>query len=199
MKKLHLGTSINLLHGKFSMPYITCFVNKPCKTSSITAVCCLAADARHKRKLARVPVYREPHLILTAILAAVLLCSCGKNVPPDVAGDGREIIYLASVTGGTELEKQISDFNSHSSEYYIKHKKYYLGTVRLEYHATVEGVDNIVRQVETVSASSYIGGTAIGDIINEELENYYNGSKSSSEVCGFIQNRVSLYLEENYG
>ncbi len=32
------GTSINLLHGKSSIGSVICFVIRPCKTASITAV-----------------------------------------------------------------------------------------------------------------------------------------------------------------
>ncbi len=33
-----MGTSINLLHGKSSIGSVICFVIRPCKTASITAV-----------------------------------------------------------------------------------------------------------------------------------------------------------------
>ena len=61
-----MGTSKNLLLGKFSMTLFICCVNKPCNTSSITAVCCLAAEQSHIRKFASntkyclVSVFREP-------------------------------------------------------------------------------------------------------------------------------------------
>lgn len=35
------------------------------------------------------------------------------------------------------------------------------------------------------------------DIILDEADWYFNGNKSAEEVCGVIQNRVKLYLEEN--
>ncbi len=55
------GTSKNLPHGELSMTNIICCVDKPCNTSSITAVCRLVTDICHIRNFARVPVFREPH------------------------------------------------------------------------------------------------------------------------------------------
>ncbi len=37
-KDQNKGTSINLLHGKSSIGSVICFVIRPCKTASITAV-----------------------------------------------------------------------------------------------------------------------------------------------------------------
>ena len=35
------------------------------------------------------------------------------------------------------------------------------------------------------------------DIIYEEAADYFNDSKSLDEVCGIIENRVQLYLNES--
>lgn len=42
--------------------------------------------------------------------------------------------------------------------------------------------------------------SAIREIICEEAERYFDGNRSAEEVCGLIQNRVQLYLDEQgYG
>lgn len=59
--------------------------------------------------------------------------------------------------------------------------------------------DEIMRQIFSVKSAHSPSGNAVHTIISEETATYFNGEKSASEVCSIIQNRVSTYLEENYG
>lgn len=59
--------------------------------------------------------------------------------------------------------------------------------------------DEILRQINSVRSAYFPSGNAVQTIISEETATYFNGEKSASEVCSIIQNRVSTYLEENYG
>lgn len=57
---------------------------------------------------------------------------------------------------------------------------------------------------ETYSVIRSINGaenrfdSAVNDILNEETSAYLDGTKTLEETCGNIQNRVSLYLSEQY-
>ena len=43
----------------------------------------------------------------------------------------------------------------------------------------------------------YVGRTAIWEIVEQETEDYWNGSKSAKDVALIIDNRVQLYLDEH--
>lgn len=59
------------------------------------------------------------------ILSILLtLCSCGKKEEKHLTEDGREIIVLAAVEGGSELDGIIADFNNYSTDYYIEQRNY---------------------------------------------------------------------------
>lgn len=59
--------------------------------------------------------------------------------------------------------------------------------------------DEMLEQIYTINAANNYAGSTVKDILTEEITTYINGEKSVSEVCSIIQNRVSTYLEENYG
>lgn len=41
--------------------------------------------------------------------------------------------------------------------------------------------------------------STVYDILHEELDSYFNGERSAEESADIIQNRISIYLSENYG
>ena len=59
-----MGTSKNLPHGRLSMINIIYCVVKPCNTQSIAAACRLITNICHERNSARVPVFREPLIMI---------------------------------------------------------------------------------------------------------------------------------------
>ena len=59
-----------------------------------------------------------------------------------------------------------------------------------EYH------DDILEQIYSVNGAGTSIGSDIKNILTDEIPYYLSGSKSASEVCEMIQNRVSTYLAE---
>lgn len=54
------------------------------------------------------------------------------------------------------------------------------------------------RVIRSINGAENRFDSAVNDILNEETADYFDGSKTLEEVCGNIQNRVSLYLSEQY-
>lgn len=54
------------------------------------------------------------------------------------------------------------------------------------------------RVIRSINGAENRFDSAVNDILNEETADYFDGSKTIEEVCGNIQNRVSLYLAEQY-
>ena len=63
---------------------------------------------------------------------------------------------------------------------------------------TKEEVDLVERLLEGASVIDTSVDEELMKIITEETQSYFAGSKSVDEVAGIIQNRVNLYLKENY-
>ncbi|MCM1380688.1 MAG: hypothetical protein NC192_02035, partial [Muribaculaceae bacterium] len=63
--------------------------------------------------------------ILAVSVSLLALCSCGKEQEKRYTEDGREIIVLAAVTGGSYLDGIIADFNNYSEEYCIEQRAYF--------------------------------------------------------------------------
>lgn len=56
--------------------------------------------------------------------------------------------------------------------------------------------DEIMAQINSVNGAGTQEGAVIGKVISEELSSYFDGNKSAGEVCSLIQNRLSIYFEE---
>lgn len=54
------------------------------------------------------------------------------------------------------------------------------------------------RVIRSINGAENRFDSAVNDILNEETAAYFNGTKTLEETCGNIQNRVSLYLSEQY-
>lgn len=54
------------------------------------------------------------------------------------------------------------------------------------------------RVIRSVNGAENRFDSAVNDILNEETAAYFDGTKTLEETCGNIQNRVSLYLLEQY-
>lgn len=54
------------------------------------------------------------------------------------------------------------------------------------------------RVIRSVNGAENRFDSAVNDILNEETAAYFDGTKTLEETCGNIQNRVSLYLSEQY-
>lgn len=54
------------------------------------------------------------------------------------------------------------------------------------------------RIIRSVNGAENRFDSAVNDILNEETAAYFDGTKTLEETCGNIQNRVSLYLSEQY-
>lgn len=54
------------------------------------------------------------------------------------------------------------------------------------------------RVIRSINGAENRFDSAVNDILNEETAAYFDGTKTLEETCGNIQNRVSLYLSEQY-
>lgn len=54
------------------------------------------------------------------------------------------------------------------------------------------------RMIRSINGAENRFDSAVNDILNEETSAYLDGTKTLEETCGNIQNRVSLYLSEQY-
>lgn len=54
------------------------------------------------------------------------------------------------------------------------------------------------RVIRSVNGAENRFDSAVNDILNEETAAYLDGTKTLEETCGNIQNRVSIYLSEQY-
>lgn len=69
-------------------------------------------------------------------------------------------------------------------------------TRKFDYECTLENVNRILEQINTVNNCFAINSVPLLTIINEELGAFFTHDKTAAEVCEIIQNRASLYLEE---
>lgn len=64
--------------------------------------------------------------------------------------------------------------------------------------ASQEDIDRVIDMISSIdNIASYQTDEMMTSIINEEVEAYFNGSKSAQDVANLIQNRVSTYIMEN--
>lgn len=73
--------------------------------------------------------------------------------------------------------------------------RYYMGyyvfkepLTEAEKNKLLEGLDSF--------GPSYYRTNAVSDIIQEEAESYFNGTRTAEDVAKIINNRVQLYLNE---
>lgn len=67
------------------------------------------------------------------------------------------------------------------------------------YAATKEEIDELdalIRSLDTFAVSVY--DEQVFEIIQEEATYYFEGAKSAKDVADVIQNRVFMYIQENY-
>jgi ABC-type glycerol-3-phosphate transport system substrate-binding protein len=73
------------------------------------------------------------------------------------------------------------------------------GYYAFEYHAaTPEAIDTINNLIASISGTQKFD-YEIASIISEEAESYFAGDKSANEVAEIIQNRVQIYVSEQWG
>ncbi|MCM1024091.1 MAG: extracellular solute-binding protein [Prevotella sp.] len=81
-------------------------------------------------------------------------------------------------------------------------EQYYNGTFSMyksfDEKAREAFIGETYRMIRSVNGAENRFDSAVDDILNEETADYFDGSKTLEEVCGNIQNRVSLYLSEQY-
>ena len=63
---------------------------------------------------------------------------------------------------------------------------------------TKEEVELVEKLLNGATTVSYGMDNELNKIIFEEAHSYFIGDKSVDEVAGIIQNRVNLYIKENY-
>ena len=61
---------------------------------------------------------------------------------------------------------------------------------------TQENADTIIELIEKTTMVADYNSSQINDIINEEVAYYFSGEKSAQDVAATIQNRVSIYVNE---
>lgn len=80
-------------------------------------------------------------------------------------------------------------------------EKYYDQTVLL-FDADEKTREAFIREtyrvIRSINGAENRFDSAVNDILNEETSAYLDGTKTLEETCGNIQNRVSLYLSEQY-
>lgn len=81
-------------------------------------------------------------------------------------------------------------------------EQYYNGTFSMypsfDEKAREAFIRETYRVIRSINGAENRFDSAVNDILNEETADYFDGSKTLEEVCGNIQNRVSLYLSEQY-
>ncbi|MDE5577854.1 MAG: extracellular solute-binding protein [Oscillospiraceae bacterium] len=81
-------------------------------------------------------------------------------------------------------------------------EQYYDGTFSMydsfDENAREAFIRETYRVIRSINGAENRFDSAVNDILNEETADYFDGSKTLEEVCGNIQNRVSLYLSEQY-
>lgn len=83
-----------------------------------------------------------------------------------------------------------------------KAEQSYDGTFTMNYGFDEKAREAFVREtyrvIRSINGAENRFDSAVNDILTEETADYFDGSKTIDEVCGNIQNRVSLYLSEQY-
>lgn len=81
-------------------------------------------------------------------------------------------------------------------------EQYYNGTFSMyqsfDENAREAFIRETYRVIRSINGAENRFDSAVNDILDEETADYFDGSKTLDEVCGNIQNRVSLYLSEQY-
>lgn len=70
--------------------------------------------------------------------------------------------------------------------------------VNYKYRISIENMNAIISEISSAYSSGGGYGEAIGTIITEESATFFDGSKTANEVCELIQNRMNIYLTEQY-
>lgn len=61
-----------------------------------------------------------------------------------------------------------------------------------------ENVDELMRQIDTISYIAGASDSKIQQIITDELSAYFEGNKASETVCQSIQSRCMIFMDEQY-
>lgn len=101
-----------------------------------------------------------------------------------------------------EMEKQLDKIckvDSNGNEIRSGYYKYlHVDDIVLEYPYISESQKNDLREIALSVKSLLCSEETICQIVNEEAEAFFDGSKSAAEVCEIIQSRVEEYLKEKY-
>ncbi len=150
---------------------------------------------------------RKSLVSIIFILSVLLtLCSCGKNEEKYFTEDGREIIVLAAVEGGSNLDDIIADFNNYSTDYYIEQRNYvfmdnglYTGNEKLIMDVTRgERIDILYN--EGIDMEAYINKGLLADLYqlidsDEEVsrDTYMEGVLRAFESNGRLCSMPTFY------
>lgn len=150
---------------------------------------------------------RKSLVSIIFILSVLLtLCSCGKNEEKYFTEDGREIIVLAAVEGGSNLDDIIADFNNYSTDYYIEQRNYvfmdnglYTGNEKLIMDVTRgERIDLLYN--EGIDMEAYINKGLLADLYqlidsDEEVsrDTYMEGVLRAFESNGRLCSMPTFY------
>lgn len=143
--------------------------------------------------------------ILFILSAMLTLCSCGKKEEKYLTEDGREIIVLAAVLGGSYINDMIADFNNYSTDYYIEQRNYvfmdtglYTGNEKLIMDVTRgEKIDILYN--DGIDMEAYINKGLLADLYqlidsDEEVSrDTYTGAVKAFESGGRLCSMPTFY------
>lgn len=108
--------------------------------------------------------------------------------------------YIETYDGGSRTEFKNSGFPVNGEALRFMAEDHYKnsGSDGFSKEDCAESIRETYRQIQSVNGVGNRFDGAVNDILSEETAAYFNGTKTLEETCGNIQNRVSLYLAEQY-
>ena len=108
-------------------------------------------------------------------------------------------IYDTSTTNSIAQSTTCIPINKAAVEYLANQSiDEYLDYYNFDKQIRTENRDDILKQIYTVNGANNPVGNIVKDILSEEIQPYLDGRKTADEVCNMIQNRLTIYFEEQW-
>ena len=174
------------------------------RTISFSAIPFIEARAKAQRDITFVgyPSWAGSRTHIDDMAAGYCIGISTKSKHKDGAWEFLEYLHGSVLAGDYNIHSGTKGFPAQKS--YLE--KYLFGLVGtkntvkdIEYTITEEDTDFVMELLKNADASSIkMHSSIVLDIIREEAAAYFAGDKPVEDVTEIIQNRIQLYLDENY-
>lgn len=169
-----------------------------------SAISIIENIAKEQRKITYVgyPTWEGSRTYIDDMAAGYCIGISTNSKHKDGAWEFLEYLHGSVLTGDYSTHSGTRGFPARKS-YLEKYLSGLVGTKNtfrdIEYTITEEDIDFVMELLTNASASTTrMHSSIVLDIIREDAAAYFTGDKSVEDVTEIIQNRIQLYLSENY-